>query len=185
VSERTQARLRVGVLLVVAFLVQSTVASDLRVRGVAPDFLVLAAICGGLAGGARQGTLVGFVAGILSDLYVTDTPVGLSALVLCLVGYGIGSLRENVLPEGWVLTPLLALVGTGAAVMLFVGIGDIVGQTQLVAQGRSALIRVAVVESLWNAVLAVPALWLFARAAKGSNGAAQLDRGRPDAAAVR
>jgi rod shape-determining protein MreD len=185
VTERTKARLRVGLLVLVAFGLQATVVSDLRVDHVAPDLLMVVAICAGLTGGARQGVLIGFAAGLLADLYLTDTPVGLSALVLCIVGYGVGTLRENVLPEGWLLTPLLALLATGAGVVLFVAIGDIVGQTQLVAAGRSALIRIAVIEAVWSAVLAVPVVWLFARAERGSAGAAGLDRGRPDRIGVR
>lgn len=184
-TERTKARLRVGLFVLVAFLLQATVVPDLRVDQVAPDLLLVVAICGGLSGGGRQGLLIGFAAGLLADLYLTDTPVGLSALVFCIVGYAVGTLRENVLPEGWLLTPVLALVATGAGIVLFVAIGDIVGQSQLVAVGRTALIRTAVIESLWSAVLAVPAAWLLARADRGSAGAAALDRGRPDRIGVR
>lgn len=184
-SERTKARLRIAAVVLVAFILQCTVASDLRIHGVAPDFLLVTAICAGFSGGARQGVLIGFAAGLLGDLYLTDTPVGLSALVFCLVGYGVGSLRENFLPEGWIVTPILALAATGIGVVLFVGIGDIVGQTQLVAEGRSALIRTAVIESLWSALLAVPVAWLLRRAGRGSAGAAGLDRGRPDRLSLR
>jgi rod shape-determining protein MreD len=184
-TDRTKARLRIIVLLLIAFGLQSTVASDLRIQGVAPDFLLVAAVCAGLAGGARQGMLVGFASGLLADLYLTDTPVGLCALVFCLVGYGVGTLRENVVPDGWILTPILALAATGIGVALFVGIGDIVGQTQLVAAGRNALIRTALIESLWSAVVAVPVAWLFGWAARGSAGATALDRGRSDRIGVR
>lgn len=184
-TDRTKARLRVAALVVVAFLVQATVASDLRVDHVAPDLMLVVAICAGLTGGARQGVLIGFSAGLLADLYLTDTPVGLSALILCMVGYAVGTLRENVLPEGWLLTPVLALVASGAGIVAFVAIGDIVGQTQLVAMGRSDLIRTTVIEAVWSAVLAVPVTWLFARAERGSAGAAALDRGRPNRLGMR
>ncbi len=184
-TERGKARLRVAALVVVAFLLQATVVSDLRIDEVAPDLLLVVAICAGLAGGARQGVLVGFMAGLLADLYLTETPVGLSALVLCIVGYGVGTLRENVLPEGWLLTPALAMVATGGGVALFVAVGDIVGQTQLVAMGRSGLVRIAVIEAVWSGVLAVPVSWLFSKAAQGSAGAATLDRGRQDRTSIR
>ncbi len=184
-TDRSKARLRIAVLVLAAFLVQATLVSDLRIRGVAPDLMLVTAICAGLAGGTRQGVLVGFTAGLLSDLYLTGTPVGLTALVFCLVGYGVGSLRENVLPEGWLLTPLLSLLATAVGIVLFVAVGDIVGQSQLVVVGRSGLIRITVIEGLWSAVLAVPVSWVYGRAAVGSSGAAALDRGRPDRVGVR
>jgi rod shape-determining protein MreD len=168
--------------LVFALLLQATVASDLRVDGTAPDFLLLVAVAAGLTAGARHGMLVGFAAGLLSDLYVTGTPVGLSALSLCLVGYAVGSLREAVLPDSRLLVPAMALVATGAAVVLYLVVGDLVGQSQLIAVGRSVLVRTAVVESLWSAVLAIPACALYRRAARGTRGVAALD-GRSDALA--
>jgi hypothetical protein len=113
-------------------------------------------------------------------VFLTDTPIGLSALTLCLVGFGVGTLRTNVLSEGWTLTPLAGLLGTAAAVLLFAGIGDLIGDSQLLAGGRTALIRVAVIESLWNAVLALPVHWVFFKASRGSKGAESLGRGRPD-----
>ena len=55
----------------VAILVQTTLGSDLRVVGVAPDLMVLLAICAGLAGGAEAGAWVGFWAGLIADLFLT------------------------------------------------------------------------------------------------------------------
>lgn len=185
VNPAAASGLRTVAVIVACLLVQAAVGADLRVAAVAPDLLVLAAVCAGLTAGAHQGLVAGFVAGLMSDLYVTGTPVGLSALVLCLVGYGVGVVRENVLPEGWLLVPLTALMATAAAVITFLLVGDIVGQAQLVAAGRSRLIRVVVVEALWAALLSVPVARLFAWAARGSGGAAQLATGRADGLGLR
>lgn len=165
------ARVRIGLLLLVAVLVQTTLGSDLRVLQVAPDLMVLVVVCAGLTGGAEAGAWVGFWAGLLYDMFLTTTPVGLSALTYCLIGAGVGALRVSVLQERRALLPLAAFVGTAAAVLLFVGAGDVLGQTQLVDGGRSWLIRVMIVESLWNAVLALPVGYLYARIARGSTGA--------------
>lgn len=176
-TERTRGRLGVAALCVLALLVQATLASDARVRGVSPDLLEVLAVCAGLGGGARQGALVGFATGLLADLYASTTPVGLEALTLCLVGYAVGTLREHVLPEGRVLTPLLALLAGGAGVVAFVALGDLVGQSQLLLPGRSALIRTAVVEGAWSAVLALPVTWAYAKVARGTRGVQELERG--------
>lgn len=168
------ARLRIAVLMVVAILVQTALGTDLRVARVAPDFMLVVVICGGLTGGSEAGAWVGFWAGLVTDMFLTSTPVGLSALTYCLIGAGVGALRASVLQERRAMVPLAALVGTAAAVLLFVAAGDVLGQTQLIGPGRSWLIRVIVVESLWSAVLALPVGYLYAWAARGSVGSDRL-----------
>lgn len=165
------ARIRIAVFLFVAILLQTTLGSDLRVLGVAPGVMLLISICAGLSGGAQAGAWVGFWSGLVADMFLTGTPVGLSALTYCLVGAAVGALRASVLQDRRMLLPLVALVGTAVGVLMFVAVGDVLGQTQLLAAGRSWLIRVMVVESLWNAVLALPVGLLYGRAARGSVGA--------------
>jgi rod shape-determining protein MreD len=170
-NPHVSARLRIAGLLIVAVLIQTALGSDVRVLRVAPDQIVVIVICAGLTGGTLAGAWVGFWAGLLADMFLTSTPVGLSALTYCLVGAGIGALRATVLEENRALFPLACLVGTAAAVLVFVGAGDVLGQTQLLASGRAWLIRVLVIESLWSAVLAFPVALLYARVARGSAGA--------------
>ncbi|HET9733104.1 MAG TPA: rod shape-determining protein MreD [Acidimicrobiales bacterium] len=170
-SDLVRARIRIGLLMVVAVLVETTVGSDLRILQVAPDLMVLVVICAALTGGTEAGAWVGFWAGLLYDMFLTATPVGLSALTYCLIGAAVGALRVSVLQEHRALLPLAALAGTAASVLVFVGAGDVLGQTQLVGAGRAWLIRVMIVESLWNAVLALPVGFLYAWLARGSAGA--------------
>lgn len=169
-SAHALARLRIALLLFFAVLVQTALGSDFRVANVAPDFMVLIAICAGLAGGAEAGAWVGFWAGLVMDMFLTSTPLGLSALTYCLVGAAMGGLRASLLQERRVLIPAAAFVGTAAAVLTFVAVGDVLGQSQLLDAGRSWLIRVALVESAWGAVLSLPVALLYSWAARGSAG---------------
>jgi rod shape-determining protein MreD len=171
VSPYLKARLRIFLLLLVAILLETTIGSDLRVRGVAPDLMLLLTICAGLTGGAEAGAWVGFVAGLMADLFLTSTPLGLSALTYCLIGAAVGALRAAVLPDAKLIKPAAALVGTAVAVLLWVALGDVLGQSQLLDAGRSWLIRVVVIEAAWATVLALPVGWLYSRAARGSKGA--------------
>lgn len=170
-SDVARARIRIGLLLVLTVLVETTLGTDLRVLHVAPDLMVLVVICAGLTGGTEAGAWVGFWAGLLYDMFLTSTPVGLSALTYCLIGASIGALRASVLQERRALLPVAALAGTAASVLLFVGAGDVLGQTQLLGGGRAWLIRVMIVESLWNAALALPAGYIYAWVSRGSAGA--------------
>jgi len=165
------ARLRIGLFLVVAILIQTAFGSDLRVAGVAPDLMALVAICAGLAGGAESGAWVGFWAGLVADLFLTSTPLGLSALTYCLIGAGVGALRTGFLPDARLIIPAAAVVGTAAAVVLWVALGEMLGQTQLLDAGRSWLVRVVAAEAGWALVLSLPVGWLYGLAARGSKGA--------------
>ena len=168
------ARLRMGLSLMIAILIETTFGSDVRVFGVAPDLMVLITICAGLAGGTESGAWMGFWAGLIADLFLVTTPLGLSALTYCLIGAGVGAVRSWVLPESRLLLPAAALLGTAAAVLLWVMLGDMLGQAQLLDAGRSWLIKVTVVEAAWAAVLALPVSWLYGRAARGSVGAERI-----------
>ncbi|MEA2703532.1 MAG: rod shape-determining protein MreD [Actinomycetota bacterium] len=71
--------LRLPPVLLFALILHTAVFPQLRIFDVAPDVLLLFAIAGGLAGGPDRGAVLGFVAGILADLFL-QTPFGLSAL---------------------------------------------------------------------------------------------------------
>jgi rod shape-determining protein MreD len=177
------ARGRVAIVLVVAVVLETTFGADLRVFGIAPDLMLLLAISGGLVCGPTAGAWIGFFAGLLADLTLTTTPLGLSALAWCIVGWGIGTLRAYLLPDGRAVRPAVAFLATIGALLLFLIVGELVGQTELVAPGRSFVIRVVLVEGLWNALLVIPVVAVFSRAARGLPSVEAL--GRPDALAAR
>jgi rod shape-determining protein MreD len=154
--------LKVFVLLVLGIFLQTTFGNDLRVDDVAPDFMLLLAVCAGYVGGPDDGAVIGFACGLLSDLFLQSTPVGLSALAFCLVGFSVGWARANVLRPRLLLAPVLAAAGTMLGVVLFVVIGYVVGQQQLVAPGDRWLVELALVEALFAAVFALPAAVLMA-----------------------
>jgi rod shape-determining protein MreD len=172
-----------GLIVVAALLIQTTVGDDMRIAGVAPDLMVLITICAGLTGGTEAGAWMGFCAGLATDLFLTSTPLGLSALTYCLIGASVGALRAAVLPDSRLLTPVVAVVATAASVLLFVGLGDMLGQSQLLDSGRAWLIKVALIEAAWAAVLAIPVAWIYGRAARGSVGVERL--GPPSVGALR
>jgi len=162
---------KVAVLLLIGILVQTTFGADLRVDNVAPDFMMLLAVCAGIAGGPQAGALVGFAAGLLSDMFLQNTPFGLSALAACLAGFAVGWARANLFQPSPLLIPLIAGAGTGMGVAIFVVAGYLVGQAQLVAPGKSWLVEQAVVEGVFSAVLALPAAALMGWALRGASGA--------------
>jgi rod shape-determining protein MreD len=170
-SPAAKATLKVLALLAVCIFLQTTFGPDLRVDNVAPDLMMLMAVCAGLAGGPEQGAVVGFAAGFMSDLFLQSTPLGLSALAAALTGFAVGWARVNLFRPNAAMTPLVAGAGTGFGVVVFVVIGYLVGQGQLVAPGKSWLVEVAALEAVYSAVLALPAAMLMGWALGGTSGA--------------
>jgi rod shape-determining protein MreD len=153
--------------IVFAVLAQTIFGNDLRVDDVAPDFMMLLAVCAGFVGGPDRGATAGFVSGLVADLFLPSTPFGLSALVCCLVGFVVGSARDNFLRPRLLLLPVVAAAGTVLGVALFVAIGYIVGQQQLVAPGETWLAGVAAIEACYSVVFALPAAALMGWALSG------------------
>ena len=155
-SPTAVARIRLATVLLVALLLQTTIVPDVRLAGACPDLMLLCAVCGGLVAGAEVGGLVGFSAGLLIDLFLHTTPLGLSALSYCLIGYAVGTVRRTFLQEGWLLAPATALVASAAGVVTFVITGVMVGQSQLTRTGPLAIFETAMIVGVMNAVVAAP-----------------------------
>jgi rod shape-determining protein MreD len=153
--------LKVTVVLLLGILLQTSFGADLRVDNIAPDFMLLLAVCAGYVAGPDEGAVVGFGAGLLTDLFLQDTPFGLSALAACLAGFAAGWARTNFLRLRLWLVPAMAAAGTALGVVLFVIIGYLVGQAQLIAPGKRWLVEVVVIEATYAAVFALPAAGLM------------------------
>ena len=144
--------LRTALVIVLVLLVQATIGFDITIAGVHPDVLWLLPIGAALAAGPTEGAVVGFAAGLAVDLFL-PTPFGLSALIGCLLGLGIGVATRGVDRSIWWLGPVAALTGSTAAVMLYAVLGAVLGQEQFL---RVDLAAVVIVVAVTNAVLAWP-----------------------------
>lgn len=92
-----------AVLILLAVVLQTTLIARLPLPGGRPDLILLSVVALALAAGPGAGLVAGFAGGLMTDLLAAH-PVGLAALVLCLVGYLCGLLQEDA--EGSVLLPL-------------------------------------------------------------------------------
>src|SRR3954464_6303603 len=105
------ARARVLLVIFGVLILQSSLLEGLRAAGIPTDALVLVAVVAGALGGPERGALVGFVAGLVADLFL-QTPFGLSALAYCLAGFTVGVLQGNVIRAAWWIMPVTAFVGS-------------------------------------------------------------------------
>jgi rod shape-determining protein MreD len=88
--------------IVATIVLEQTVLGGARAGGARPDLLVVAVVAVAMSAGPVSGAAFGFWAGLVADL-LGSLPVGVSALVYTLVGYGVGLVRVYVTsPRAWV-----------------------------------------------------------------------------------
>ncbi len=151
-------RVVVRTLVVVAgaLLVQTTVILDIRVDGASPEIMFLLPIAAGIAAGPAEGAMVGFFAGMAADL-LSPTPLGMTAMVGTIVGFGVGAV-SGVVREVRGLPTLVSLGASAAAVMLYAVLGALLGESQFL---HVNLAVVVVIVAVANGLLAAPAVRLM------------------------
>ena len=132
-----------------ALLLHTTVLSRIRLWGVMPDFMLLVAVAAGITAGPTRGAALGFTSGMLIDLFL-PTPLGLSALVFTLVGYGVAVANTGVLRAAWYIPVLTAGAASICGVVLYALAGSALGERMV----NGHLVTIALVVGVWNAVLA-------------------------------
>ena len=145
----SSSRFRVPLVLITCLLLHTTVLAGIRVGGVMPDLMLLVAVAAGITGGPDRGAGIGFASGMALDLFLSS-PLGLSALVFTLVGYGMGAAHTGVLRPSWYLRSLAAMLGSVAGVLLYAVVGTMLGDPLF----NLRLVPVIVVVALANALLA-------------------------------
>jgi rod shape-determining protein MreD len=158
--------MRLGVVLLLALLVQLTVFVDVRIAGVAPELLALVAVTAGFFVGPERGPLIAFVAGLLWDIYL-PTPLGVSAITFAVVAFVVGSLNEGLFHDTRGQLVLVAGVASAATVVGYALLGSILGESGLI---DTDMLVVALLVGVTNAVLApvvAPLMaWAFAPGAQ-------------------
>lgn len=146
-----------GLLLVVAALLQVSVLPLIAPSGFVPDLLLLAVIVFASQSGVLTGVRMALPAGLLADLLSVNVPLGLTGLVFLGVAWAVGRARSQVSPES--LTAPIGFVAAGT----FAGVGGYGLLSALLARESATLALVSeatLVATLYAILLAPAALWL-------------------------
>jgi rod shape-determining protein MreD len=146
------AFVRVGVLLLLAVVLQLSGLSQLGILGGHIDLVVLVVAAIAFYGGSVSGCAAGFSAGFLLDL-LSGATMGVSSLVLTAVGYGVGRFREVRNPSHGLLPLAVAAVATGGFMVAFAAVSFML---DVGASVSPLVIRDAIVTTLLNVLLALP-----------------------------
>jgi rod shape-determining protein MreD len=144
--------LRVGVLLLLAVVLQLSGFSQLTILGGHIDLVVLVVAASAYYGGSVAGCAIGFTAGFLLDL-ASGATMGVTSLVLTAVGYGVGRFREVRDPSHGLLPLAVGAAATAGFVVAFAAVSFML---DVGANVSALVIRDAIVTVLLNTLLALP-----------------------------
>jgi rod shape-determining protein MreD len=145
---------RIGVVtlvLVTAAILQTSLLPLLSMSGFRPDLLLLVVIAFALRDGLLSGLRIGFAAGVLVDLLLNESPLGLTALVYVGVAYAVGVARPFLAPDSWTAPVILSVMGT------VVGVGGYGLLAAVLAEDPIAvglILQAAVVSGIYALLLA-------------------------------
>ena len=86
--------LKAAAIVFVAAILEVSVFSDVRILGGVPDLLLVTVVAVALLRGSVVGACAGFFAGLIVDTAMLET-LGLSSLLLTLIGYWVGRYGET------------------------------------------------------------------------------------------
>ncbi len=141
----------IGLLLLTAAVLETALFPSLTLLGYRPDLLLLVVLAIAMQDGPMSGTRVGVVAGLLADLLVVQSPVGLSVLIHTGVGYLAGVSRPYLAPDS-LSAPLAVAFVAGA-----LGTGGYGIMASLLADERASaeqVVQAALAVGLYNMLLA-------------------------------
>lgn len=144
----------VTLVVLTAAILQTSLLPFLALSGFRPDLLLLVTIAFALHDGLLTGLRVGFAAGVLSDLLLNSSPIGLTALVYLGVAYAVGVARPYLAPESFTAPLIMSGIGT----MLGVGAYGLFAAVLAGEPTPMSLVAQAAVVSSIYAVLLAPAV---------------------------
>jgi rod shape-determining protein MreD len=155
-------RVRLGLVILVAVVLETTLLTHFDVLDAAPGLCLLCVVAVAYEDGAESGALFGFAIGLVLDLFLI-TPIGLSALSFALTGYAVGAFQAGIVRATPWMYPVLGGLGGLFGGLVFIVVGGIVGQDELLSMHG---VQVVVVGALWDALLAPAVIPLVRRIAR-------------------
>ena len=135
--------------IVTALLLQTTVFPKVTMFGVKPELLYLVTVVFAALRGPAEGAVVGFVSGLAQD-FMLNTPKGITALTLTLLGYTVGLARQYITSPSPLLPAILVAVGTASGVAFHQGVAFLLGEEE----GPFGYIaRVVLLTAVYGAIL--------------------------------
>ena len=141
----------VGLLLLAAVVLQTALFPALTLFGFRPDLLLLLTVVIATRDGALAGVRVGGVSGLMTDLLVTSSPVGLGVFVYGVAGALVGWSRPYFAPTSLTAPLLLAAAASVLGTAAYGVLASLLADERV---GASLVLQGAIAVGLYNTLLA-------------------------------
>ena len=132
-----------------ALLLQTTVFPELTLLGVKPELLYLVTVVFAALQGPAEGAVVGFVSGLAQD-FLLNTPKGITALTLTMLGYTVGLARQYITSPSPLLPAILVALGTAGGIAFHQAVAFLLGEE---GGPFSYVAKVVLLTAVYGAVL--------------------------------
>jgi rod shape-determining protein MreD len=150
--------------IVVALVLQGTVFAQIKLLDARPDLIYLLTILVALLEGPASGAVIGFAGGMAED-FLLNTPKGITALSLTLLGYAVGMVRQYIVSPSALVPVIMVGVGTAVGLMFNGLVRFLLGQLD---NGWGFQLQIALLTGLYNAMLTPFVFPLVRRLAESS-----------------
>jgi rod shape-determining protein MreD len=111
-------------LFFVATILQTVVVPKIEIYGAQPSFLLILTIIAALRNGPLAGCFIGFMSGLLCDVYAPVEWLGAYSLAYCVIGFVVGQIEESFIKLNLFLKiVVLALADIIKDIIYFIAIG--------------------------------------------------------------
>jgi rod shape-determining protein MreD len=143
-------RIKLALLILLAVVLETTLLTHFDLLDAVPGLCMLCVLAVAFEDGPESGALFGFAMGLVLDLFLI-TPLGLSALSFSLTGYAVGAFQSSIVRSTPWLYPMIGGLGGLFGGLVFIAVGGMVGQDQLLSVHG---VQIVVVSAVWDAILA-------------------------------
>lgn len=138
-----------AVAIFTALLLQTTVFPKVTLVGAKPELVYLVVIIMAMLDGPSVGAVIGFSGGMAQD-FLQNTPKGVTALTLTLLGYAVGLARTYIVTPSPLLPMMIVGLGTSCGLLFFGIVSALIGQ---LATGWLYLFKIAFFSGIYNGLL--------------------------------
>ena len=103
-------KISVILIVVICFLMQSTLFSALSFASISPNLLIVVVSSFGFMRGRKEGMWIGLFCGVLMDIFFGEIP-GFYTLLYLLIGYVNGMFRKVFYPDD-IKLPMILILGS-------------------------------------------------------------------------
>jgi rod shape-determining protein MreD len=149
--------IRTGFVVIVGLTVQQTLLDHITSGTIHPDDMFVLAVAAGYVAGPGRGAVIGFGAGVVTDLFLPTT-FGMSALVGAVLAYCVGVATSSLVRSSVALQVVTGAAGTAAGLCMYATLGAVLGYPSML---KLDLLPALVLSIPAAALLAVPAIRLM------------------------